>query len=490
MEKKRGMVRTARVILTGFLLYTPFYIFSQDMSSISKEQPAVIHGNSGASFTFNTSNESTSTPPPYEWNLFGDYTMKIYGIELPFSFVINQYSETYSHPFTQFGIHPSYKWATLHFGYSSMQLSPLSSSGHSFNGLGVELTPGKFRFSAFYGHLRSAANDPDSGQNPTPAFSGNGYGLKLGIGTQDNYFNVTYFHAQGNASSSENTVIGADFKCKILKVASFLTNLALSGSNLRKDEGLTHRALLHNYSWAIESEFSLALKNFITSISYRYVQPGFKMFGDPYTLNDGQIISLVSALSVARGNININSNINLGNNAMNTEYSGEINVEAKQKNNTISGDLIYYRIDDKKTFTMEDQQNNNLTVSLTYTRQFAEKSLRVSINSAYNQFAQYGTTGSSLGATLASEANLLKNKNLLLNGSIGYVYINNHPGESKGNILASFKAGYKVNQNTTFNFFVDYRVTPVYRINHIEDYIAGRTTTNTLSLGISFTRSF
>jgi hypothetical protein len=491
MEKRQKIVSIIPVLLIALLLNSPYFSASQDLSTVTSQQPMLLHGTTGASFTFNRSNESSDIPAPVEWNLFGNYKMQVYGIELPFSFVINRYSESWSHPFTQFGITPTYKWVKFHAGYSSMQLSPLSSYGHTFNGAGLELTPKKLRFSAFYGQLSVTGNDAPDGMMTTPSYSGTGYGAKLGLGDSTWYFDVSYFHAKGTgASPTENTVAGADFKVKILKVASLMTNFAVSRTTRKQPDEVNHPDLSAGIPWALESVFALDLKNFMMVISYRNVQDGFTMFGDQSPLTNGQVISLLNAASLAKGTINVNSTVAWQSSNLQTGYSGDISIQARKGDKTITGEVNFFTFRENMNLYEQDNHNSNITASLTYNLQVTENSVSLSFNTAYNHFNQYGTSGSSLGGTVETEARLLKDKNLVLGSSAGYVYFNNRPGESKGNLLLSCKAAWQVNNSTTFNFFVDYRVTPVYRMNNPAEYMTNRTTTNTLSVGISLTKSF
>src|SRR3546814_13424720 len=78
---------------------------------------------------------------------------------MPFSFVVTQYTNSYTQPFSQFGISPSYKWAKLHLGYRNISFSPLLFDGQSFLGGGIELAPKGFYFGAFYGKLNKAISE-------------------------------------------------------------------------------------------------------------------------------------------------------------------------------------------------------------------------------------------------------------------------------------------------------------------------------------------
>jgi hypothetical protein len=225
-------------------------------------------------------------------------------------------------------------------------------------------------------------------------------------------------------------------------------------------------------------------------ISYRKVQPDFKLSGDPYPFNNGQTISFINAFSLAKGEININTNITQHSNDKNIEWAGELNVQTRKDNKTISGNLNIFRGYDKNPLTRPANQNKNLSASLTYNWLITGKSINFSLMVSYNRFVQSGSSASSIGAILGVEAQLLKNKKMSLNGTIGYDYNNNHPGDSKGNITLSCKAGYKLDHNCAFSFFVNYMVTPVDRRYNSIDNFAYKTTTNTLTAGISYTSSF
>ncbi len=78
-------------------------------------------------------------------------------IDLPFEFYLSNQDKGYRQPFNQFGVSPHlWNWLTLHAGYFSSQLSDLTFGDTRLLGGGVELTPGKFRFSFLYGRSQTA----------------------------------------------------------------------------------------------------------------------------------------------------------------------------------------------------------------------------------------------------------------------------------------------------------------------------------------------
>ena len=208
-----------------FLSATAIRATSQDLENLKKQKPFTLSGTIGASASFYTSTETTYTQPPYAWAVNGNFTGNLYGVALPVSFLINQYGKSYSNPFTQFGVSPTYKWAKLHLGYRTIPFSPLTFEGQSFRGAGIELTPGKFRFAAFTGRLNKAVNeDTTSGRLKMPQYSRKGQGIKIGFGNASNYFDLMYFTAKDDSTSTkpltemssvrpqENAVVGSSFK--------------------------------------------------------------------------------------------------------------------------------------------------------------------------------------------------------------------------------------------------------------------------------------
>jgi hypothetical protein len=508
-------MKTRSVLFVCILLLSSYSVVSGEVNTIIKKQPLIIHGSTGSSLNFHTSNESFSGQSPVDWSFYGNYMMQIFGIDLPFSFTINQFSQNYTHPFTQFGISPTYKWAKVHLGISNIQLSKVSAAGHAFNGVGIELTPEKIRFSAFYGRLNlTGIDDTISGSYERPKYSGVGYGVKLGIGSIDNYIDLSYFHGRDDGSSSinnsqkpfENEVIGMDFKVKFRRVASLAGSFAVSGStkdkliaeNDSKSSGKTPskgKGIFSTYdsgnipAWALESAFSLDLKNFRSVLSYRKVQSDFKSSGTLGTLNDGQTISLTNGFSLAKGKLNINTIILQQSNDENRESTGDLNAIFGAANMTLSGNLNFCRLHYKDLFTGDPIQNNNLSASLAYDWRLAENSTNFSLKASYERFVQSGRLSSSLGATMGAGADVLKNKKLNLNGTVSYIYNKYTPGDSKGNISVSLNAGYHSNQKS-FNFFVNYSVIPQDKRYNPFDYMPYKTTTQNLTAGISYTLYF
>jgi hypothetical protein len=113
-----------------------------------KAKPLKIRGSLGGSFNYYNMQGVTQRRLPYGYSLFGSVNLSIYGWSLPFSVAISQQGTAFSHPFARYGVSPEYKWVKLYLGYRNMRFSEFTMNGITFLGAGVELTPGKFRFSA------------------------------------------------------------------------------------------------------------------------------------------------------------------------------------------------------------------------------------------------------------------------------------------------------------------------------------------------------
>ncbi|HTR31790.1 MAG TPA: hypothetical protein VMH27_21100 [Puia sp.] len=335
---------------------------AQDLSKIGKAKPFSISGNIGGGVSLYHSNENQSTQPPFAWNLYANFTPTVYNFSFPFSFVLTQYSRSYTTPFAQFGVSPTYKWIKLDLGYRTINMSPLVFGGQSFLGAGLELNPGIFRFAAFYGSLNKAVGeDTTSGHLAQPQYGRKGYGVKIGVGNDANHFDLLYFHAHDDSGSiklitdtavirpQDNSVIGASFKLSFLHhritwtgdlAASALTrDLAAAKVNRDTltngfDKLASHLIDYRNstvVSFAGQTLITVLLKSFNTTFGYRRVQPDFSSLGVPYMLNDMQTFQLNAGLILDKGKVNLNGNLN-------DQQTGVSGKEAS-KLNTFSGSL-------------------------------------------------------------------------------------------------------------------------------------------------------
>lgn len=551
-----------------------FHVNAQDLGNIKKQKPFTISGSIGGSANFYSSNEPVATRPPFGWNIYGNFTPTVYGITLPVSFIINQYGKSYQQPFTMFGLSPTYKWAKLHLGYRTMQMSPLIFDGQSFRGVGLELNPKLIRFGAFYGKLNRKINeDTTSGRFAQPQFSRIGYGVKIGIGNTKNYFDLIYFHAKDDSSSAkvinknilrsqENTVLGSSFKIVLLKKIVLTTDAAISGltpdiadAKTKADsagslEKLFSKLMTYRsstvVSYAGQSTISIALKGYTTTVGYRSVQPDFKSLGTPYMLNDVELLNWMNNFNLSKGRLNItttlsNQHNNLKKNLasklntfvsnlnvsallsksfnLNFNYAGYIlkqkdgtinltdsirlnqqiqqfgimpsyTMMSTEKSHTISSSINYMLLNDKNPATKKFTNSNNLSASLNYTMGLIKKAMSFTVSGLFSQYKQDINTYKTYGVNLGSSAQLLKEKNLSLQGTAGYLLNQSSLGKVQSNLTFSANTGFR-QKHHSFNAFANYVYTPFNPINEIVNKkITQAVASKNLAGGISYNYSF
>ena len=186
--------------LVGMFWGLPGTGLAQNLESIGTEKPILVSGGISASQIFYTADGIESRRDPYSYFLTGNLNLSLYGWSVPLSFALSNQNRSFQQPFNQFGLHPTYKWVTGHFGYANMSFSPYTLSGHIFRGAGVELVPGKFHFSAMVGQLQRAV-PIDTVRNSVPAFERNGFGFKTGYRDGGDFAELSVFHGEDDVNS-------------------------------------------------------------------------------------------------------------------------------------------------------------------------------------------------------------------------------------------------------------------------------------------------
>ena len=133
------------------LLFVAGDTFSQDQSADTPPKPFSLDGSLTISGTKYSVSGAARRRPPTSWTLVGTPTLSIYGVSLPFNFILSDQESSFRQPFDQFGVSPSYKWATLHIGYNSLTYSKYTLTGITFLGAGIDINPEPLRLSVAYG---------------------------------------------------------------------------------------------------------------------------------------------------------------------------------------------------------------------------------------------------------------------------------------------------------------------------------------------------
>ena len=306
-------------------------------------------------------------------------------------------------------------------------------------------------------------------------------------------------------------------------------------------------------SYATQSSLMFFTRNFSSNFGYRRVEPNFKSLGTPYMLNDIVLISWGNNFSLAKGKLNFSSNLSQQHNNLDkklitelTTQVGNFNINAilgqhfnlnfnysgynlKQKDgndftidslrindtvrlnqrisqysispgyNITKNNKIHYisaninlsYLKDKNGHTSPFTSSNNFSSSLNYTLALINKSCSFSLNALYTKYKQASNTYRSYGPTFGTSAQLLKNKNLNIQGNIGCFFNRYNTNDRQRNMSYSLNTGYNAKHHS-FSLYANYIYTQpnnsiIDAINKTYPYAVA---TKNLAGGVSYNYSF
>jgi len=316
-----------------------------------KQEPIKLNGSFSSSQILYGIRGIDPRRDPYTYFLNASINVSIYGWSIPFSasysneqFKFNQ--TLHLMPLNQFGFTPYYKWAKFYVGYRSMSFSPYTINGKTFYGVGVELSPGIFRFSAMYGKLQNAVEIDST--ITKPAYKRLGYAVKFGVEKGGDFANFVVFAARDDSSSlpvysrtddvkpMQNLIFNVNLGKRLFDKLSF--SFSLAGSALSRDlysEPMTAGVppvyrlsgfLMPNltstiYSSAIKSNLTYSEKKFSVGLAYEKVDPEYMTLGAYYFNNDFE-------------NLTVNTNVKFMNNKLNLA----LNIGGQRNN--LQGDKL------------------------------------------------------------------------------------------------------------------------------------------------------
>lgn len=326
----------------SFLLICFFFIClrsanAQDIEQVSKEKAWSWSGSVGANTNLYHVSGIPGRSNPFFWNLHAQFTGKIYGFELPFFFSYGQHNFSFNRPFLQAGISPSYKWIKLHLGTRNMFFSPYTLAGHTFNGAGVELTPGKWRMAAMVGNFRRARTLQ---QDLDPRFYNylykrSGYAFKLGYGGASSYIDFSYLYGKDDPNSidfappvqgvqpAENHVAGVSAALRITSSLSLFGEGAVSlftrNTNSIPSEDFPTENLAELFNVKISTRLNYAykgglefkLKKFRLRGAYERIMPEFETMGSFFFVNDRENITISPSFTIFKNRLNVSTNMGI-----------------------------------------------------------------------------------------------------------------------------------------------------------------------------------
>lgn len=319
-----------RLLILGLLCSG--VLLSQDVEQVIKEKPFDYAGSIGGSFSTYSVNGIAPQSNPTFWNIYGNLTPSVYGFKMPLRFSIGRQERSFDRPFIQLGLSPTYKWATLHVGTRNMMFSKYTLANHSFNGVGFELTPGKWRFSAMYGQLRRAIEFDSTDVNTRfrMQYQRLGYGAKIGYGGKKGLVELSYFKAWDDETSlnflpdssltpAENAVVGLNVRFDIGKRVDFFSEVALSGYTRDAQNEFTinevqnpiiNANITTRLNYAGEAGLSFRFKPGKVNVSYQRIMPEFETMGAYFFANDLSNIKIAPSFRFFKNRLNLNAAVN------------------------------------------------------------------------------------------------------------------------------------------------------------------------------------
>ncbi|RZM18640.1 MAG: hypothetical protein EOO88_40195, partial [Pedobacter sp.] len=318
-------------------------LVAQNVEELIKSKPFTINGTLGMGIGTYSSKGIPARQRAFSYLFNGAPTMSIYGVAFPFSVVVSDQQRGFRQPFNQYGISPTYKWATVHAGWQNLEFSPFTLAGHTFLGGGVELNPGKIRFGFVYGRFNKAIQEEPALTNAftqTPAYRRTGYSAKLGLGTEQNHVDLIILNAKDDPSSinpptlssglkpAENLVAGVSSKFTFFK--RLLFDLDVSGSIYTNDRlsdtvpniqlkkvAVIRKLVTLNTSTQLlaagQSSLGYQGSNYNILVRYRRVDPDYRSMGAYYFETDVQNYTLEGGLRLLKGQVQINGSAGLQN---------------------------------------------------------------------------------------------------------------------------------------------------------------------------------
>ena len=311
-------MRLLYIFLMLFFGGVPGSLFGQDIEQVAQEKPFEWSGSIGGNSTFYGVSGIPERSNPFIWNVSANLTGKFYGFTLPFSFTLGKHNSSFSRPFLQAGISPSYKWVKLHLGKRSMNFSKYTLAGHLFDGAGIELTPGNFYFSAMYGRFRKARDFDENLEDRfyKAVFKRTGYAVKIGVQNEESHFSLSYLQAEDDPNSlsvlpadtlitpSKNSVLGVKMGIVIAKSATLFAEGAASlyTRNIHSIEvedkfnpvitSLFNPTFSTRFNYAFETGLKLDFKSINLKLGYERIMPNFETMGAYFFANDRENITI------------------------------------------------------------------------------------------------------------------------------------------------------------------------------------------------------
>ena len=334
-----------KTMIATLLLLTPAHALqAQELSDLKSLKPFDINGSIGLNTSFYSVSGIPERQAPFAYGVNANATLTVYGISMPFSLTWynNNKKGSFSQPFNQFGISPTYKWLTLHLGYRNLTFSEFTLNGYTFLGAAVEARPGKLRLGAVYGKFNQNSTYDLAMADSMPKMTRTGWAAKVGYGTESRFIdfsvvrigdNTKHFDSlafkPGMPTPEQNIAFGLTSRFAFTPELMFtfdgsysfytknrleLAPDSISDGWLRLANGLITVNGTTSYFKAFKTSLSYRFTpTIITGIEYRRVDPGFRSMGSYFFNNDVQHITFNQAVGLMDSKLNLNGSLGIQN---------------------------------------------------------------------------------------------------------------------------------------------------------------------------------
>ncbi len=384
---------TPRFILLICCVTSVYFTQAQDIGGIATQKAFDISGNFTISTNLYGTTREAPVRAPFSYVISGAPTISIYGISIPLSLTYSNQQLSYTKPFQRYGASPYYKWVKVHLGHRNLNLSPYSMTGQTFLGAGVELTPGKFRLSAFYGTFENAFAQRDPFLPETQrgeTYKRRGYGMKVGFEGERAAFNISLLKIVDNPESEngiltdtlyinpqDNIVVSPNVRVTLFKKIAFQSTIAASvlTRNQRAPTGLVDEALVNRFSGILhvnqstklalagDASVKLNLDNFSIGVKYQRIDPLYESLGllgitndfENYTINTTislfkKVLRITASQGFQRNNLvdsrQVTSIRNIGSYSVNMALENGFNINAQYSNFKSDQEAGYIELND------------------------------------------------------------------------------------------------------------------------------------------------
>lgn len=218
-------------------------LWAQNLTGIGDQKPFDFKGRVNFGLSQYETNRERPQFNPFSYTFNANATISLYGINIPFTLIYSEKQRSFRQPFNKIGASPEYKWVKVHIGQRNINFNRYTLAGRTFLGYGVELNPGILRLGFIKGRFnREVRNVAGIESFIEPAFERTGWAARLGVGNNQNHFDLSFFRGTddvpvddipvnsesefGNLKPAENIALGVEGSFVIAKNIRTTFNVA------------------------------------------------------------------------------------------------------------------------------------------------------------------------------------------------------------------------------------------------------------------------